>query len=948
MTPHRDLLATYLRARGILYASLDQPIRHRDGSPAPWAFYSWNTTLTAEGLRLAALCILERLQGFRATQLATIGYTGMPLLSACVLLGEGRYTGLCIREQRKAYVSCRRVEGPFDKSAPVVIIDDSISSGTSLRKAIQAIEDEGAEVEGAVALVRFPYRGGLDWANAAGYRTETLFDIWTDLRMVETLAPPLCRPTPTTGDLVAPELLHPAALARLTAATYLATGAVPIAPQAMDRSYDCAGGVFVSFRERRNEYRIARSGFWHFDPAEARPASDVIAATVATLDEANGQITASNLAQLKIAVTFFSALEPIGPGGLDFNRFGIVAQSRVWPHKRGGALPNTQVFISEIEQYRQARETNARILPGEPHDLFRHEVTKYVEPGEMWLPYGAREDTDTTWWRDAALGTRITARARTLIAQALGRGNAESASLPGNAIPCPVSGVAVRLYRSGLVAYGLALGHSLDTALLAACAQAAIDARLARDIDLASCAIVVSALHHPEPLGLASMRMVAHKLRRGLDALGVTHAGHTTVLLPSVLTYNNLSREDFVRTAARHADAEAEAEACQVEWNTFQCTEWVAAGARALPLRFGFPDRTARSEPPVETHTLIRLLATYIAHSVNADGLPCYLLLPASDDTQTHGTAGRAIHALMALDLAGRLLNEKTWLDTAQSGLRHCLEHVRDGTIMLAHCAGGTLADAVLLSAVAAHSTLATSAAARSIAHRLTQMLRPDGRFGSARRRLALPEDHEFLPGAALAALGRFAAVDPSALPSSLTASIAWYAYRFSACPGWGSAGWLPQGMQAVHLVTADPAAAQLAFAATDWCIERQLTSTGAFLEDLSPDEPSFNTGFIAEGVAASWAIALETGDTSRASRYAASWSNAMRFITRLVLFPEDVFAMRAGPIAVGGVRCTLSRSDIRIDQVSHCLHALVKGAQLEQLTRSPLPQRAAFLEQQK
>src|SRR5271168_1183484 len=199
MNQNHEALRAHLRERGILYASATQPIRHQDGAPAAWAFYSWNATLTSEGLRLAALCILERLRGFRATQLATIGYTGMPLLSACVLLGEGRYTGLCIRERRKTYVSCRRVEGPLDKSAPVIIIDDSISSGTSLAKAIRAIEDEGADVEGAIALVQFPHRGGLDWANAAGYRAEAIFDIWSDLDMARTLSPPRPRLTTPVG-----------------------------------------------------------------------------------------------------------------------------------------------------------------------------------------------------------------------------------------------------------------------------------------------------------------------------------------------------------------------------------------------------------------------------------------------------------------------------------------------------------------------------------------------------------------------------------------------------------------------------------------------------------------------------------------------------------------------------------------------------------------------------
>ena len=37
--------------------------------------------------------------------------------------------------------------------SPVVVIDDSLSSGTSLRKAIQTLEEEGFDVEGAVAMV---------------------------------------------------------------------------------------------------------------------------------------------------------------------------------------------------------------------------------------------------------------------------------------------------------------------------------------------------------------------------------------------------------------------------------------------------------------------------------------------------------------------------------------------------------------------------------------------------------------------------------------------------------------------------------------------------------------------------------------------------------------------------------------------------------------------------
>ena len=180
-------LRRLLASDGILHATPAQPIRHLSGAPAPWAFYSWGATLTERGLRLAGEALVERLSRFHSTQVAAYGQTAQPLLGAIVLLGEGRYTGLSIRKQRKASVTGRQVDGPLDRSRSVAIVDDSIVSGMSLEAAIRALEGDGFEVEGVVALVRFPHRGGIAWAWANGYRVDTLFDIWTDLGMA---APP--------------------------------------------------------------------------------------------------------------------------------------------------------------------------------------------------------------------------------------------------------------------------------------------------------------------------------------------------------------------------------------------------------------------------------------------------------------------------------------------------------------------------------------------------------------------------------------------------------------------------------------------------------------------------------------------------------------------------------------------------------------------------------------
>ena len=402
-------LARRLRDGGILRSTPAQPVLHRNGSSAPWMFYSWGVTTTADGLQLAARCLLDRLDTFESTQIAGHGMTAMPLVSACVALGGGRYSGLAIRKERKAYLSGRQVEGTLDPDRPVVVVDDSLSSGTALRQAISALEAAGATVEGAVALVGFPGRGGLEAASANGYRVETVLDITADLGM------PLFSKPPTLPDLATdpaarlPEGLAPAALARLTARHVLARHTSPVPPATIAGSPDGRGGVFVSFRRRDDDHRLARDGFWHFDPDEFSPAADVVAATVRTIRTCQGAVSTANLELLKIGVTFLGPMEQIRPAELDFARFAIVVTD-VPRVRAGGALPNSQVFTSEVQQYRHAQQRNAGLSPTEPHLLYRQTVSKDIEDDQRWPAYGAADPPSLGWATDPAVGAALLSR----------------------------------------------------------------------------------------------------------------------------------------------------------------------------------------------------------------------------------------------------------------------------------------------------------------------------------------------------------------------------------------------------------------------------------------------------------------------------------------------------------------------------------------------------------
>ncbi|HEY4603366.1 MAG TPA: hypothetical protein VIH08_03405, partial [Blastococcus sp.] len=128
----RAELLELLRRDAILHRSDDQPVLARDGSSARWMLDSLAVTLTPRGAELAARCLLRTLAHFEGRQLATFGLTGVPLLQGCVLLGDGRYTGVLVRKERKAHGSLKLVEGRLDTAEPVVIIDDSVSSGHSV------------------------------------------------------------------------------------------------------------------------------------------------------------------------------------------------------------------------------------------------------------------------------------------------------------------------------------------------------------------------------------------------------------------------------------------------------------------------------------------------------------------------------------------------------------------------------------------------------------------------------------------------------------------------------------------------------------------------------------------------------------------------------------------------------------------------------------------------
>src|SRR5690349_13099826 len=191
----RAELLELLRSRGILYRSETQPILSRDGTSGRWMLDSLGVTLSARGAKLAGQCLLQLLKRFDGRQLATYGLTGVPILQSCILQDE-RYRGLLVRKERKQHGSLKLIEGDVDPREPVILIDDSVSSGMSMEEGTARLEDAGLRVEGGVCLVRFGWYGGYARMQERGYHMAALYDIWDDfISAMEDEEQPLANPS---------------------------------------------------------------------------------------------------------------------------------------------------------------------------------------------------------------------------------------------------------------------------------------------------------------------------------------------------------------------------------------------------------------------------------------------------------------------------------------------------------------------------------------------------------------------------------------------------------------------------------------------------------------------------------------------------------------------------------------------------------------------------------
>jgi orotate phosphoribosyltransferase/AMMECR1 domain-containing protein len=943
----RAELLGLLRRGAILRRTPTQPVLSRDGTSHRWMLDTLSVTLTPRGAELAGRCVLELLRRFDGRQIATYGLTAVPILQSCVLQSGGRYRGLLLRKERKRHGSLKLIEGPVDESEPVILVDDSVSSGLSMEEACARLEEHGLRVEGGVCLVRFGWHGGFAAMQERGYHMESVYDIWDDFiaHMEDEYRPPpnpsKCFPEIRWSDGRAPEGLHPAALARLAVSEFLTSGRLPRAPQRLDAEYDSAGGAWVSLRSRRDVHRrYAREGFWHF-PGEARgtAAEDLLLASLLTATQLPaGREGLDLLEQSGVAITFFKGLERCTVGQLDNERYGIVVRSLERPAQMGGALPRMPGIVGEWEQFQHARRKNGKLLSFEPFEIYRHDVVKLVEPGADWQPTGVPAAASPVWHQDAEVCAPLAERARDLVmGNLLGRRETtrplrDAGRLEG------LDSVYVTVYVRGRLR-GCMGGtvNSLDEDLKSLARAALDDSRFggeAEPLDESDVAVSVSLLFDELVIGACPPEEVVRYFRHGHQALMAYRGESVGLLLPFAASMFNLDPLSFAREVLKKAGLTEP----PFYWCRFGCATWLADAAGVAQLVGGFP--RAEGEPQEGTCELLRrragLHAQYLLRHQKPDGsfYTCYE--PFQNRLYDGTDLPRLGHAAWVLSRAARVLGDDELRAAADRAVDHLLNAAAEGEGGFWLEAPGRTASvselSFLLLALCERGS-GESSPHRRTAERMAATLwdcvtLPHGRVRTHRESESTGEEfQDYFPGQALLALA--AASDAGVCAADgekLARGFLYYRHRFRHRRGFGQVSWYTQAFARWWHVTRDERLAAFAFEVVDWLLTYQQEKTGAFVNDHQPETPGYMTAVYLEAVAAASNLAAAAGDERRHSRYADAFGRGLRFLDRLVIQPRDAPVLPGAAYALGGLRRAVHYSEVRTDFVQHALSAILEG----------------------
>lgn len=149
------------------------------GATAQYYVDARRTLMRPKGFLAAGELIAAEAKEAGATAVGGPVMAAIPLACAAIAVpGGSDLVGFFVRKERKEHGLQRWVEGPVESGTPVLVVEDTVTTGGSTASAIERIREEGLEIRGVLAVVDRLAGGGekIEAAAGAPYRALVTID----------------------------------------------------------------------------------------------------------------------------------------------------------------------------------------------------------------------------------------------------------------------------------------------------------------------------------------------------------------------------------------------------------------------------------------------------------------------------------------------------------------------------------------------------------------------------------------------------------------------------------------------------------------------------------------------------------------------------------------------------------------------------------------------------
>lgn len=148
------------------------------GQPIGWLLDTRMPMLSGDMFNEVGTVLAERLRSKDVYQVAGYGFGAFSMVcSVLAVQNTPSFRGGFIRETRKPHGRRRLVEGPVEKTQPLVLLDDILNSGRSAMRAVTLLRNDGYHVVGLMTLFNFTWSAGRARLESEGLWVDSLLDL---------------------------------------------------------------------------------------------------------------------------------------------------------------------------------------------------------------------------------------------------------------------------------------------------------------------------------------------------------------------------------------------------------------------------------------------------------------------------------------------------------------------------------------------------------------------------------------------------------------------------------------------------------------------------------------------------------------------------------------------------------------------------------------------------